>query len=96
MKPSQILQQHRQQIHSIILQHRAQNPRVFGSVAQGLENENSDLDILIEPQKGMALFDLGAIRSELIELTGMEVDIHTPKSLPDSFREIVLRESLVL
>ncbi|MCG7657416.1 nucleotidyltransferase family protein [Wielerella bovis] len=96
MKPSELLQQHRAEISTIIAAHRAYNPRVFGSVVHGLDNENSDLDILIDPQKGMTLFDLGAIRSELIELMGIEVDIHTPKSLPSSFRETVLREALPL
>ncbi|MDO4433442.1 MAG: nucleotidyltransferase family protein [Alysiella sp.] len=96
MKPSQILQQHRQMITQIIKAHRAHNPRVFGSVAHGTDSEHSDLDILIEPQKGMTLFDLGAIRSEVIELTGLDVDIHTPNSLPPHFREMVLLEAVPL
>lgn len=40
------------------------------------------------------MMDIGAIRYELRSLLGIEVDVLTPKALPDSFREQVLAEAV--
>jgi predicted nucleotidyltransferase len=69
MKPSQALATHRDAIRSVVASHRACNPRVFGSVVHGDDTEDSDLDILIDPTPDTTLFDIGAIRHELLQLT---------------------------
>lgn len=94
MKPSDALLRNNQAIRDVILAHRARNPRVFGSVIAGKDRDGSDLDILVEPDPDMSLFDLGAIRCELQELLGISVDIVTPGALPAKFREKVLAEAL--
>ncbi|MDE2324624.1 MAG: nucleotidyltransferase family protein [Betaproteobacteria bacterium] len=94
MKPSQALQNHRAEIRRIVVAHRARNARVFGSVLHGKDTEDSDLDILIDPTLETTLFDIGAIRHELLELLGVPVDVLTPKALPDKFREKVLAEAV--
>ncbi|SFM44004.1 hypothetical protein SAMN05421721_105182 [Ectothiorhodospira mobilis] len=73
--------------------HRAKNPRIFGSVLHGLDTDESDLDILIDTTEETSLFDVGAIRSELTELLGVEVDVLTPGALPDRWRRQVLQEA---
>jgi len=40
------------------------------------------------------LFDIGAIRQELLELLGVSVDVLTPKALPEKFRAAVLAEAV--
>ena len=40
--------------------------------------------------EGMSLFDIGAIRWKLHDLLGFEVDVVSPRSLPESFRDRVL------
>lgn len=94
MKPFIALESNRDGIRRIVASHQASNPRVFGSVLHGEDTEESDLDILIDPNPEMTLFDLGAIRHELIQLLGVEVDVLTPKALPDSFRLTVLAEAI--
>lgn len=74
--------------------HRGRNARVFGSVVHGIDKEGSDLDILIDPTSETTLFDIGAIRHELLQLLGVPVDVLTPKSLPEKFRAAVLAEAL--
>lgn len=74
--------------------HRARNARVFGSVAHGLDTEQSDLDILIDPTPDTTLFDIGAIRHELHKLLGVPVDVLTPNALPEKFRAAVLAQAL--
>ncbi len=93
MKPSFALQTHRDAIRSIVERHNARNARVFGSVLHGEDREGSDLDLLIDPTPDTTLFDIGAIRHELLQLLGVQVDVLTPKALPESFRAKVIREA---
>lgn len=96
MKPSIALHLHRDAILRIVEGHRACNPRVFGSVAHGCDTEESDLDILVDPTPETTLFDIGAIRHELLQLLGVPVDVVTPRALPEKFRETVLAEAVAV
>lgn len=95
-KPSGALQAHRDAIRRIVEGHRASNPRVVGSVLRGCDNETSDLDVLIDPTPETMLFDIGAIRHELLELLDVPVDVLTPKALPEEIREAVLTQAVPL
>lgn len=96
MRPSTALHIHRDAILRIVERHRAHNPRVFGSVALGCDTEESDLDILIDPTPETTLFDIGAIRHELLQLLGVPVDVVTPKALPEKFRATVLAVAIAI
>ncbi|MBL8253620.1 MAG: nucleotidyltransferase domain-containing protein, partial [Candidatus Competibacter sp.] len=45
MRPSLLLQSHREAIKAILARHRVRNARVFGSVLRGEDREDSDLDL---------------------------------------------------
>jgi len=94
MKPSEILQMNRSAIRRVIELHHATNPRIFGSVLHGDDTASSDLDILIDPTPETTLFDIGAIRHELLQLLGIPVDVLTPRSLPEKYRSKVLAEAV--
>lgn len=96
MKPSNALQTHRAAIRRIVESNRACNPRVFGSVLHACDTDASDLDLLIDPTPEMTMFDLGAIRHELLQLLGVPVDVLTPMALPDKFRAKVLAEAVAV
>ena len=93
MKPSALYQQHRDSIRQIVERHHARNPRIFGSVLHGQDTDGSDLDILVDTTEDTSLFDVGAIRAELTELLGVEVDVLTPGALPDRWKQKVLNEA---
>ncbi len=93
MKPSHALQANRAAIRSVVERHHARNARFFGSVLHGNDHEGSDLDILVDPLPETTMFDIGAIRHELLQLLGVKVDVLTPNALPESFRAKVLAES---
>ena len=93
MKPSEALRTHRDAIRRVVESHRARNARVFGSVLHGKDVEGSDLDLLIDPTPETTLFDIGAIRHELLQLLGVPVDVLTPKALPAKFRQAVIAEA---
>jgi predicted nucleotidyltransferase len=46
MKPSSALNAHRAAVRDAVRRYRT-NPRVFGSVLHGLDQEGSDLDLLV-------------------------------------------------
>ncbi len=96
MKPSTALEHHREAIRQIIARHHVANAKVFGSVLRGQDTEDSDLDLLVDTTTKTTLMDIGAIRFELKLLLGIEVDVLTPNSLPDRFRDQILREARLI
>ena len=93
VKPSVALNAHRAEIRKIVESNRASNARVFGSVLRGEDTVESDLDLLVEPQPGMTLLNVGAIECGVSELLGVEVDVLTPNALPEKFRARVMAEA---
>ena len=94
MKPSTAPNAHRAEIRLIVEANRAVNARVFGSVLHGEDTEESDLDILVDPEPGMTLLNIGSIRRQLAQLLGVSVDVLTPNALPEKIREILVAEAV--
>lgn len=85
----------RTEILSLGEKYGARTIRVFGSVVRGNSREDSDVDFLVEFDKGRTLFDLIGLRLDLKDLLGVEVDIATPNSLR-YIRDRVLAEARAL
>lgn len=47
----------------------------------------------MEPTSETTLLDIGAIRFELKQLLGLDIDVLTPNALPDKVRARVLSEA---
>jgi hypothetical protein len=93
VKPSIALEEKRTAIREAANRFRTANPRVFGSVLHGNDQEGSDLDLLVDTLPGTTLFDLGGLQDELEELLGVPVDLLTPGDLPPRFRDLVIAEA---
>lgn len=93
MRPSQALEPMRSAVREATGRYRVANPRVFGSVLHGTDEEGSDLDLLVDPLPGATLFDLGGLQDELQTLLGVRVDLLTPEGLPLKFRAHVLAQA---
>jgi len=72
---------------------RTTNPRIFGSVLYGTDQDSSDIDLLVDALPGATLLDLGGLQEELKLLLGVNVDLLTPGDLPPKFRAKVLAEA---
>lgn len=72
------------------------NPRVFGSVVRGEDQEGSDLDILVDPAPRASLLTMVRIQTQLEEATGVKVDLRTPEELHPQIRGKVLAEAASL
>jgi predicted nucleotidyltransferase len=94
MKPSDALRVHRANLREIVTRHGALRPRVFGSALHGNDTDDSDLDLLVDPTPSTTLMTLAAIQLEAERLLGVRVDVLTPKSLPQRFRDRVLTEAV--
>lgn len=96
MKFREILQQKREEILSLAAQHGASNVRVFGSVARGEEQENSDVDFLVDMESDRSLLDRIGLIQDLEDLLGKKVDVATVSGLRDYFRERILNQAIPL
>ncbi len=86
----------REEILQLAARHGASNIRVFGSVARGDADEQSDVDFLVDMASGRSLLDLGGLLMDLQELLGRPVDVVTERGLRERIRERVLREAVPL
>ncbi|MBP7326280.1 MAG: nucleotidyltransferase family protein [Alicycliphilus sp.] len=93
MRPSDALTLKRALVREATARYRTANPRVFGSVLHGNDQEGSDLDLLVDALPGATLFDLGGLQDELQTLLGVQVDVLTPADLPAKFRAQVLAQA---
>ncbi|MBR4757595.1 MAG: nucleotidyltransferase domain-containing protein [Bacteroidaceae bacterium] len=71
---------------------------LFGSYARGEEREDSDVDILILPDKSQhfSLFTLSEIYEDLKDLLGLEVDLITDGGLMPFARESADRDKILI
>ena len=70
---------------------------LFGSVLRDELSSESDIDILVEFDKGHmpGLMDLAGMEIELGEMVGRKVDLRTPAELSRYFRDDVLEKARV-
>ena len=92
----ELLQAKRENILQTAAKYGAYNVRIFGSVARGEADSDSDVDFLVEMEPGRSLLDLGGLLMDLQELLGCNVDLVTEKGLRSRIREQVLREAISL
>ena len=71
----------REDVLKIAARHGARNLRVFGSVARGEDDNNSDLDLLVDMEPNRSLFDMGGHLMELQDVLDCKVDIVSEKGL---------------
>lgn len=66
---------------------------MFGSVARGEDGPRSDVDFLVEFERGSSLFDLVRLEAALSDLLGCPVDVVSAGALLD--RDDDIRRDLV-
>lgn len=91
-----LIQEKREEILRIAAHHGARNVRVFGSVARGEADEDSDIDFLVEMESGRTLLDMGGLLMELRDLLDRDVDVFTVGTLKPRVRDHAIREAVNL
>ncbi|HEX9685047.1 MAG TPA: nucleotidyltransferase family protein [Burkholderiales bacterium] len=81
---------------AICRRHRVRRLGVFGSTARGEATKASDVDLLVEFEKGAqtSLFDMVRLQEELSRLLGRKVDLATPAILENPYRRHAVLKDL--
>jgi predicted nucleotidyltransferase len=93
MHPEKLLAEKRGEVLRIAALHGIREVRVFGSVARGEADEQSDIDFLVEVEPGRSLLDLGGMHADLERILERRVDLVTERSLKARVRDRVLAEA---
>ena len=91
-----LLKAKRDEILRVCAKYGARNVRVFGSVARGEADEQSDIDLLVEFEPNRSLLDHAGLWVELQELLGVKVDVVSERGLKPRIRQRVLQEAIPL
>jgi len=93
---NELLRAKREEILRIAAKHGAHNVRVFGSVARGEADEQSDVDFLVKMEPGRSLLDHAGLILDLEALLERPVDVASERGLRTKVRKRVLKEVVPL
>jgi len=89
------LRNRREEILRIAAARGARNVRVFGSVARGQADADSDIDFLVEMEPGRSALDVSELILDLQEVLGRDVDV-VEIARPSALAERIRREAVSL
>jgi hypothetical protein len=90
------LREKRDDILRVCAKYGARNVRIFGSLARGEADDQSDIDLVVEFEPDRSLLDHAGLWIELQELLGCKVDVVSERGIKPRIRERVLREAIPL
>ncbi|MBL8130335.1 MAG: nucleotidyltransferase domain-containing protein [Anaerolineae bacterium] len=90
------LRERREEILATAARHGAHNIRVFGSVARGDTNPESDVDLIVCFREGASIFDQVGLWLDLQELLGCEIDLIADHPSGGKFMQRALKEAVAL
>ena len=96
MTTAEILRVRRDTILQVAAQYGAHNVRVFGSVARGEAGPTSDVDLLVEMDRGRSLLDLIELSQTLEAFLQRKVDILTDGGLSPYLQQRISAEAVPL
>ena len=86
----------RTELLALAKNYKAENVRVFGSVARGEETEASDVDLLVHFRPGASLFDQIGLMEEAAQLVQTRVDVVSDEALSPYLARRILNEAIPL
>lgn len=69
---------------------------LFGSCVRGKMRKDSDIDILVEIEKDISLFDFVGIKLEIEEALGRKIDLVEYSTIKPLLKERILKEQVVV
>ena len=93
MRPSQALALQRSRLLALAAAHGATDLRVFGSVAEGVDREGSDVDLLVDMPAGTSLLHIVGLQLDFEDALGVKVDLCTERELHPALRERILAQA---
>ena len=93
MRPSQALASKRAEILALAAARGATRMRVFGSVANGLDHEGSDIDLLVDLPDGTSLLRIVGLQLDIEDTLGVKVDLCTERELHPDLKQRILTQA---
>lgn len=91
-----VLHEKRKLILKSASEHGIKKVQVFGSVARFEDGPSSDVDLLVEFEKGRSLFDLTGFKQDVEDILHVRVNVVTENSIHWSIKEEVLNGAIQL
>ncbi len=88
-----LINEKREAVIALAEKHGARNPRIFGSVARGEAEPDSDIDILVKMEEDRSLLDVSALVLDLRDLLGVKVDVISEDGLYWLLRRRIIKEA---
>jgi predicted nucleotidyltransferase len=84
----------REEIYSIAAKYGISDIRVFGSVARGDDNKNSDVDFLIKSANWVSLFEVCDFKYEVEDLLHKRTDIVSEDGVSKFLKDRIFSEAV--
>lgn len=81
-------------IVKVLKKHGVKRAGIFGSYARGEQTKNSDVDILVEFEKDISLFDFTGIKLEVEDSIGKKVDLVQYRIIKPKIKKSVLNDEV--
>ena len=94
MKREEIIRILKEHCRELTDSHYVKSLALFGSVVRDEATPISDVDLLVEFDRPVGLFQFIGLQQYLEALLGCPVDLGTPNSLKPSLKEHVLKEAI--
>jgi len=93
-----------ERIKRVLFQHKAELRKkfkvksigVFGSYVRGEQKRGSDVDVLVEFEEPIGLFEFMDLEDYLSKLLGIKVDLVSKKALKPHIGERILQEVIIV
>lgn len=86
----------RSKILPVLKKYKVKRAGLFGSFSRGQGNEQSDVDLLVEVDANTSLLEFVAIKHELEDILGREVDLVEYEALKPAIRDEILKGEIAL
>jgi hypothetical protein len=93
LDPKALVDAHAEQIRALARHHRGRTIQLFGSVARGDADMESDIDFLVVFEQGSSLFDLLHLQDDLEALLDRRVDVVSSGALRE--RDTHIRQEAI-
>jgi predicted nucleotidyltransferase len=82
--------------HEAFIHYKAKLTGIFGSYGRNKANENSDVDILVEFQKGATLLELSGLANFLEDKLQCKVDIVSQRAIREEIKSYIYKDMVYL
>lgn len=90
------IRRHHNELVAAATEHGVSGLKVFGSVARGEEDDESDIDLIADIPAGVGLLGLARLRKQLATILGARVDLVPRSDLKPEVRTSVEAEEVAL